>query len=107
MTAKQIQLRLKKLGLINEDGTPVLYSQFKNMSSVFTYKDKKVIYIGKLNENLFGFYPKEFAHDSILLKWAYKNYVQLVRGNTEPFTNGIVKWGNGAIPTTYSPIKVK
>ena len=109
MTAKQIQAKLKKLGLINDDGTPVLYSQFKNRASVIRYgkTQKKIAFIGQPKDNLFGFYPKETAHDSIVLKNAYKQYVQLVRGNIDAFVAGDVQWGNGGFPSTYGNIPAK
>lgn len=104
MTSKQIQAKLTKLGLINEDGTPVLYSKFKNRATIHRYgqTSKKVVYFGVPKVSLFGFYPfDETAHDSVVLKDAYKNYVKLAKGNTEPYMKGSVKWSNGEIPSRY------
>ncbi len=104
MNAKQIQTKLLKLGLINDDGTPVLYSKFKNRATIQRYgpKSKKVIYIGQPNVSLFGFYPfDEVGHDSVVLKDAYQNYVKLVKGNDEPYRFGTVEWTAGVIPVKY------
>lgn len=104
MNAKQIQTKLLKLGLINDDGTPLLYSKFKNRATIQRYgpKGRKVVYFGQPNVSLFGFYPfDETAHDSVVLKDAYQNLVKLVKGNDEPYVKGSMKWTNGEIPTSY------
>lgn len=109
LNERQIKLRLKKLGLINEGDEPVLYSKFKNRASVHRYRAGRgvriVVYIGQPNVNLFGFYhPFNGAVDSQVMKEAYERFSALVRGDLSDFEAGGIQWGNCAIPEKYEDL---
>ena len=109
LTQKQIEAKLKKLELINDEGVPVLYSVFKNRSAIHRYKGRKhtykIVFIGIPKDNLFGFYAA-FANDSDtnVMKEAYKNFLKLAKGNMEDFNEGIIQWGNCGLPIVYKDL---
>lgn len=97
---------LSKLGLINAEGGPLLYSGFKKFASIHRYGNKyKIVFIGLPKENLFGFYV-EYGNDTQVLKDAYKMYVRLVNGNMEEFNDKDVQWGNCGIPISYGNLRI-
>lgn len=107
MTLNQIYLRLKKLGLINEENEPILYSRFKNRATIHSYKAgrglRRVVFIGSPDISLFGFYhPFKGSTDTEIMKEAYARFQDLVKGDTSEFEAGAIQWGNCGIPETYS-----
>lgn len=103
MTSKQIQANLRKLGLINEDGTKVLYSVFKNKATISRYgkNQLKVVFIGEPKNNLFGFYANQKGSDTEVMKDAYQDYAKLVKGDNGRFDLGLIKWHSTGIPLRY------
>lgn len=112
MTLNQIYSRLKKLGLINDNNEPVLYSRFKNRATIHAYKAgrgvRKVVFIGVPNQNIFGFYsPFIGSTDTQIMKEAYTRFTKLVNGDMSDFEVGQIQWGNCAFPEVYSNLTKK
>lgn len=110
LSIKEIQLRLKRLGLMTDEGEPVLYSAFKNMAGIHRYNGRsgtlKVVFIGLPKENLFGFYAAfKNDTDTNVLKEAYSNYLKLVKGRIDPYETKDVQWGNAGIPLVYGDLR--
>ncbi len=110
LNAKQINSKLKKLGLVEENDSPILYSKFKNRASIHRYgrgkRVLKIIFLGLPKENMFGFYPA-FANDTDVnvMKEAYAMYLRLLKGDLEDFNNGSVQWGDKGIPLAYGNLR--
>lgn len=108
---KQLQTKLRKLSLIDENNLPVLYSIFKNRSTIHRYKGRmgtyKIVFIGIPKENLFGFYAT-FKNDSDVnvMKEAYANLCLLAKGKIHPHKDGSVQWGNAGIPIVFGDLRV-
>jgi hypothetical protein len=99
---------LIKLGLLNEDGTAVSYSVFKNKASIMKYGKQtkhqlKVVYVGFPKENLFGFYV-ECDTDPNCMKQAYSWYCKLVKNDIDS-DNIDIHWGNCGFPIQYGYIR--
>lgn len=105
LTHKQLLKNIKKLNLIDGDGTPVLYSQFKNRATIHRYGSKwKIVFIGLPKVNLFGFYVM-YNIDSVVMKEAYNNFIALVHGDMELYKDEDVQWGNAGIPIVYGNLR--
>lgn len=105
ITHKFLIDKLKSLGMVSEDGKPVLYSTFKNRASVHRYgRHLKIVYLGIPKENLFGFYVF-YNTDAIVMKDAYKMLLKLVKGDMEDFDNEDLQWGNCGIPLVYGRMR--
>ena len=103
LTDIDIQVRLMELGLIQNNGDPILYSAFKNRATIIRSAQnrgvKKAVFIGVPQQNLFGFYtPILNEPDTVVMKQAYKMFVKLAKGDLEDYNNGSVQWGNRGIP---------
>jgi len=106
LTEKQIRTKLKRAGLLDMNGNPLPYAQFKNYASIQRYGSKhKIVFIGQPKENLFGFYVM-YDSDPAVLKEAYNWYVRIARGDLSPIDDGDVMVGNSGIPIEYKPIKM-
>jgi len=111
-TIKQLQAKLQKLGILNEDNEPILYSAFKNRASIHKYRARegvlKIVFVGHPKENLFGFYAS-FANDNDVnvMREAYKNLKLIASGKLEPHENDEVQWGNCGIPLAYGKLRTR
>lgn len=107
LSIKQIQSKLKKLGLISEDGKPLSYAAFKNRATISRFSGRrkyKAVFVGQPKDNLFGFYTM-YGTDPEVMKEAYDYFIQLVKGNSEPYDEGDVQWGNCGIPIAYGNLR--
>lgn len=105
LTIDELRDNLKSLGLVSLDGKPIAYAGFKNRATISRYGNKyKVVYVGLPKHNLFGFYTM-YGNDPVVMKEAYTLFLDIVRGNIEPYMDKNVQWGNAGIPLSYGRIR--
>lgn len=105
LSQKEVIERLKKANILDKDGKPLPYSKFKNFAAIHRYKGKrgtaKVVFIGQPKVNLISFYyPILNDPDTLVLRVAYKWFLQLANGDLTPLVDEEVKIGTGGIPLT-------
>lgn len=110
-TNTQVREKLKQINMLNPlNELEISFSQFKNRATVHKYGEGsellKIVFCGKPNEVLFGFYV-ETDSDSNALREAYYWYKRLTKGDTGPIDEGNVKIGNGGFPLQYKAIRWK
>jgi hypothetical protein len=108
MERNLILANLKKLGLLTELNTPVLYSVFKNRASIMKFgkrgsRQLKIVFIGIPKEALFGFYV-ECDADPVCMKQAYDWYLKLVTCKID-FDDVDIHFGNCGFPIQYDYIR--
>lgn len=107
LTLAELKQKMKLLGLISAEGNPLAYAAFKNRASICNFGDKyKVVFVGIPQKNLFGFYVT-WGTDPEVMKEAYGHFITLVKGDTTPYDNKYIQWGNAGIPEKYVQLKSK
>lgn len=109
MERNLILANLKKINLLNENGTKVSYSVFKSFASIHKYGKQnrnqlKVVYVGIPRDTLFGFYV-ESNPDPLCMKQAYEWYTKLVSGKIDFDSEVDIHFGNMGIPITYGYVR--
>jgi hypothetical protein len=105
LSNKQLLLRLKQLGLVIGDKTPITYTAFKNRATIAGYKRGDIILIGIPKKNLFGFYVPRNKHPE-MMKDAYKRFEKLVNGKMTDYEDKVIQWGNAGVPLDYLDLRI-
>ena len=102
--------KIKDLGLIDENGKPISFAQFKQLVSVHQFGRGKtkdfILFIGQPKENLLAFYPMIRDNKVNSIKRAYDYLVDTITTKEKQYyEDDYVMWGNCGYPIAYGRIR--